>query len=101
MAAYLPLYRNDSKRHIHRLCVYAHEDLAVTRELSHSFQLFYVLSTSMIKLRYLFFLYYSPCSQNGCLLCRISHSIYRILAIYLSANIFVFVDFNVHHIKWL
>ena len=50
---------------------------------------------------YFFFLYRSPSSSLCTVFDFISSNIDEVLSINASANVFVFVDFNVHHKDWL
>ena len=50
---------------------------------------------------YFFFLYRSPSSSLCTVFYSISSSIDEVLSINPSANVFVFGDFNVHHMDWL
>ena len=50
---------------------------------------------------YFFFLYRSPSSSLCTVFDSISSNIDVVLSINLSANVFVFGDFNVHHKDWL
>ena len=50
---------------------------------------------------YFFFLYQSPSSALCTVFDSISSNIDEVLSINPSANVFVFVDFNVHHKNWL
>lgn len=50
---------------------------------------------------YPFFLYLSFSSRQWYLLERFSHLTNNAISIYSSANYFVFIDYNVYHVKWL
>ena len=97
---YLPLIRKVSSIHMHGLAVYVKEGLLFVRELSLEnsadshlcFQLALVHSVSC-----LFFLYLSSFSSLPTVFDSISSNIEEVLSINLSANAFVFGDFNVHH----
>ena len=101
---YLPLIRKDSSTHMHGLAVYFKERLPFARDLSLEnsadsylcFQLALLHSVS-----YFFFLCQSPSSSFCTVFYSISSNIDETLSINLSANVFVFRDFNVHHKDWL
>ena len=104
MRRYLPLIRKGSSTHMHGLAVYVKEGLPFARDLSLEnsaesclcFRLALLHSVSSS-----FFVYRSPSSA----LCRvfdsISYNIDEVLSINLSANVFVFGHFSVHHKDWL
>ena len=50
---------------------------------------------------YFFFLYRSPSSPSCSVLDAVSTNIDRALSKHPTANVFVFGDFNVHHVEWL
>ena len=93
--SYLPVVQKDSVTHMHSLAVYVKEGLPFARELSleNSADLLHSVS-------YFFFFYQSPL-----FLCMVFDSILsnidEVLSINPSVNVFVFVDFNVHHKNWL
>ena len=101
---YLPLIRTDSGTHMHGLAVYVKEGLPFVQDLplensagSHlCFRLALLHSMS-----YFFFLYRSSSSVLCTVFNSISCNIDEVLSINLSANVFVFGDFNVHHKDWL
>ena len=100
---YLPLIRKDSSTHMHGLAVYVKEGLPFPHDLSLEnsvdsylrFQLALLHSVSDF-----FFLYRSPSSSLCTVFDCISSNIDEILSINLSANVFVFGDFNVHYKDW-
>ena len=57
----------------------------------------FVFSTGFTSLSVFFFLYWSPSSALCTVFDSISSNIDEVLSINLSANVFVFGDFNVHH----
>ena len=100
---YLPLIQKDSNTHIHGLIVYVKEGLPFARDLSlensDSYLCFQL--TLLHSVSYFFFLYRSPSSSLCTVFDSISSNIDEVLSITLSANVFVFGDFNVHHKDWL
>ena len=64
---------------------------------------FYVRSylTLIHSVSYFFFLYQSPSSSLCTVFYSISSNLDEVLSINLSANVFVFGDFNIHHKDWL
>ena len=64
---------------------------------------FYVRSylTLIHSVSYFFFLYQSPSSSLCTVFYSISSNLDGVLSINLSANVFVFGDFNIHHKHWL
>ena len=96
---YFPLIRNDSITHMHGLPVYVKEGLPFARVLSLEHSADFYLCFRMVSLQsYFFFLNRSPslCTVFD----SISSNIDEVLSINLSANAFVFRDFNVHHKGW-
>ena len=101
---YLPLIRKDSGPHMHGLAIYVKEGLPFAQDLAIensadsclSFQLALLQSVS-----YFFFLYRSPSSSLCTVFDSVSSNIDEVLSISPYANVFVFVDFNVHHKGWL
>ena len=101
---YLPLIRKDSPTHIHGLAVYVKAGLPFARD-------FLLLKTSdsylcfrlavLHSVSYFFFRYRSASSSLCMVFDSISSNIDEVLPINLSANVFVFGDFNVHHKDWL
>ena len=89
---------------MHGLAVYVKERLPFARDLSlenyvDSFLRF--PSVLLYSVSYIFFLYQSPSSSLYMVSDAISSNIDEVLSINPSANVFVFVDFNVHHTEWL
>ena len=99
---YLPLIRKGSGTHMHGLAVYVKEGLPFVWDLSLAdsadsylcFRLALLHSVS-----YFFFLYQSPSSAFCTIFDSISSTIDEVLSINPSANVFVFGDFNVHHMN--
>ena len=99
---YLPLMRKDSGTHMHGLAVYVKEGLLFARDLSlgnsaDSYLRFRL--TLLHSMSYFFFLFRSPSSSLCTVFDPNSSSIYEVLSINPSANLFG--DFNVHHKDWL
>ena len=94
---YLPLIWKDSSTHMHGRALYVKEGLPFAWDLclensADSYLCFRLaLHYSMY---YFFYLYQSPSLSISC-------NIDDVLSINLSANIFVFGDFNIHHKDWL
>ena len=99
---YLFLIQKGSSTHMHGLAVYVKEVLPFTRDLSleNSADSYLCFRLALLHSVSYFFLYRSPS-----FLCTvfdfISSNIDQVLQINPSANVFVFVDFNVHHKDWL
>ena len=94
--------RKDSGTHMHGLAVYVKEGLLFARDLSlgnsaDSYLRFPL--TLLYSMSYFFFLFWSPSSSLCTVFDPISSSIYEVLSIKPSANLFG--DFNVHHKDWL
>ena len=89
---------------MHDLAVYVKEGLCFAWDLSlqdsADSQLYFRLAL-LHSLSYFFFLYQSPSSSLSTVFDSISSKIDEVLLIDLSANVFVFEDFNVHHKNWL
>ena len=101
---YLPLIQKDSSTHTHGLAVYVKVGLPFARDLSLENSADSYLSLQLAlhhSLSYFFFLYGSPSSSLWTVFDSISSNIDEVLSINLSANVFVFGDFNVHHKDWL
>ena len=101
---YLPLIRKDSNIHMHGLAVYVKEGLPFARDLSlentaDSYLCFRLALLHSVS--YFFFLNRSPSSALCTVFDSISSNIDEVLSINLSADVFVFGDFNVHHKDWL
>ena len=106
MRGYLSLIRKDSSTHMHGLAVYAKEGLPFTWDLflENSADSYICFRLGLVhSMSYFFFLYRSPSPSLS--LCTIFDSITsnidEVLSINLSANVFVFGDFKVHHKDWL
>ena len=100
---YLPLIRKDSSTHMHGLGVFVKEGLPLAQEISletlgESYMCFQLALLHSVS--YFFFLYRSP-SSPSCSLDAVSTNIDRALSKHPTANVFVFGDFNVHHVEWL
>ena len=101
---YLPLIRKDSSTHMHGLAVYVKERLSFARNLSleNSADSYLCFRLALLhSVSYFFFLYRSPTSSFCTVFDSLSSNIDEVLSINLSANVFVFGDFNVHHKDWL
>ena len=89
---------------MHDLAVYVKEGLCFAWDLSlqdsADSQLYFRLAL-LHSLSYFFFLYRSPSSSLSTVFDSISSKIDEVLLIDLSANVFAFEDFNVHHKNWL
>ena len=101
---YLPLIRKDSITHMHGLAVYVRERLPFAQDLSlqnsaDSYLCFLLVLLHSVP--YFFFVYRSPSSSLCTVFDSISSNIDEVLSINLSANVFVFGDFNVHLKDWL
>ena len=101
---YLPLIRKDSSTHMHGLAVYVKEGLPLAWDLflensADSYLCFWPVLLYLVS--YFVFLYWSPSSSLCTGFDSISFNIDEVLLISLSANVFVFGDFNVHHKDWL
>ena len=100
---YLPLIQKDSVTHMHGPAVYVKEGLSfawdISLENSVDFYLCFWLAL-LHPVSFFFFLCGSPLS-----LCKvfdsISSNIDKVLSINPSVNVFVFVDFSIHHKDWL
>ena len=101
----LPLIQKDSSIHVHGLAVYVKEGLPFALDLSleKSTDFYFCLWLALLHwVSYVFFFYWSPSSY----LCMVSYSIYYLILLFcidevfsinLSANVFMFGDFNIHH----
>ena len=101
---YLPLIRKDSSTHMHGLAVYVKEGLPFAWDLSleNSAGSYLCFRLALLhSVSYFFFLYRSPSSSLWMVFASISSNIDEVLSINLSANVFVFGDFNAHHKDWL
>ena len=101
---YLPLIPKDFGTHMSALIVYVKEGLPFVPDLSleNSADSYLCFRLALLHLlSYFFFLYQSPSSSLCMVFDSISSNIDEVLLINPSANIFVFVVFNVHHKDWL
>ena len=101
---YLPLIRKDFSTHMHGLAVYVKEGLPFAWDLSleNSTDSYLCFRLALLhSVSYFFFLYRSPSSSLCTVFDSVSSNIDEVLSINPSANVFVFVDFNVHHKDWL
>ena len=100
---YLPLIQKDSSTHMHGHAVYVKEGLPfawdLSLESSADSYLFFRLAL-LHSVPYFFFLYQSLSSSLCTVFDSISSNIDEVLSINLSAYVFVFGDFNVHHTEW-
>ena len=95
---YLHLIRKDSSTHMHGLAVYMKEGLPFDLSLENSADSYLCFRLALLhSVSYFFFLYQSPCTVFDSILSNID----EVLSINLSANVFVFGEFNVHHKDWL
>ena len=100
---YLSLIPKDSSTHMHGIAVYVKEGLPFARDLSleNSADSYLCFRQALLhSVSYFFFLYRSPCLSLCTVFDSISSNIDEVLSINPS-NVFVFVDFNVHHKDWL
>ena len=89
---------------MHGLAVYVKEGLPFSWDLSleNSADFYLCFRLALLhSVSYFFFLYRSPSSSLCTVFDSISSNINEVLSISPSANVFVFVDFNVHHKDWL
>ena len=89
---------------MHGLTVYLKEELPFPQDvtLENSADSYLCFRLALLHLVfYFFFLYRSPSSSLCTVFDSISSNIDEVLSINLSANVFVFGDFNVHHKGWL
>ena len=101
---YIPLICNDSSTHMHDLGVFVKEGLPLGQEISletfgDSYMCFRLALLHSVS--YFFFLYRSPSSPSCSALDGVCTNIDRALSKHPTANVFVFCDFNVHHVEWL
>ena len=101
---YVPLICKDSTTHMHGLGVFVKEGLPLAWEialktLGESYMCFQLALLHSVS--YFYFLYRSPSSPSCSVLDAVSTNIDRVLSKHLTANVFVFGDFNVHHSEWL
>ena len=101
LRSYLPLI---FKTHMHGLVVYVKEGLPFARDLSleNSTDSYLCFRLALLhSVSYFFFLCRSPPSSLCTVFDSILFNIDEVLSINLSANVFVFGDFNAHHKDWL
>ena len=97
---YLPLIQKDFSTHIHGLVVYVKEGLPFVWHLSleNSADSYLCFRLALLhSVSYFFFRYRSPSLSLCMVYDSISSNIDEVLLINQSANVFVFVDFYVHH----
>ena len=100
----LPLIQTDYITLMHGLVVYVKEGLPFARDLSpeNSADSYLCFRLALLhSVLYLFFLYQSSFSSSCMVFDDISSNIDEVLSINPSANVFVFGDFNIHHMDWL
>ena len=103
MRGYLHSIRKDSSTHMLGVAVYVKEQIPFARGLSleNSADSYLCFLLALLQsVSYFFFLYQSPSSAFCTVFDSISSNIDEVLSINSSANVFVFVDFNVHHKDW-
>ena len=100
---YLPVIQKDSTTHMHGLAVYVKKGLPFcTGLISRKLCRFLCFRLALLhSVPYFFFLYRLPSSSLCTVFDSISSNIDEILSINLSANVFVFGDFNIRHKDWL
>ena len=89
---------------MHGLAVYVKEGLPFARNLSleNSADCYLCFQLALLhSVSYFFFLNQSPSSSLCVIFDSNSSNIDKVLLMNLTANVFVFVDFNVHHNHWL
>ena len=104
MRGYFPLIPKDSSTHMHGLTVYVKEGLPFKWDLSLEKSADSYLCFRLVllhSLSHFFFLFESPSLSLCAAFGSVSSSIDEVLFINLSANVFVFGDFKVHHGDWL
>ena len=104
MRGYLSLIQKDSTTHMHGLAVYVKEGLPFARDLSleNSADSYLCFRLALLhSVAYFFFLYRSPSSSLCTVFDSILSNIDEILSINPSAIVFIFGDFNVHHMDWI
>ena len=92
MRCYLPLIQKVSSTHMHGITIYVKEGLPFSQDFSRKLWLALLHSVS-----YFFFLYWSPSFSLFMVFYSIWSNIGKVLSINLSANMFVFGDFNIYH----
>ena len=96
--------RGDASTHMHSLAVYVKEGLPFARDFSleKSADSYLCFGLALLhSVSYFFFLYRLPSSSLCTIFDSISSTIDEVSSINLSANVFVFGDFNIHHKDWL
>ena len=99
-----PKVQKDSSTHMHGLAANVKEGPPFARDLSLEYSSNFYLCFWMALLPsvfYFFFLYWLPSSALCTVFDSISSNINEVLSINPSANVFLFVDFNVLHKNWL
>ena len=89
---------------MHGVAVYVKDGLPFTWELSleNSADSYLCFRLALLhSVSYFFFLYQSPSSSLWTVFYSISSNIDSVLSINPSANVFVFGEFNIHHMDWL
>ena len=89
---------------MHGLSVYVKEELPFAQDLSleNSADSYLCFRLALLhSVSYFIFLYQLPSSSLCTVFYSISSNIHEVLSIKLSANVFVFGDFNDHHKGWL
>ena len=89
---------------MHGLAAYVKEGLAFAQDLSleNTADSYLCFRLALLHLVFcFFFLYQSPPSTLCMVFDSISSNIDEVLSISLSANVFVFGNFNIHHKDWL
>ena len=104
MRGYLPLIRKDFSTHMYGLAVFVKKGLPFAWDLflENSADSYLCFRLALLySVSYFFFLYQSPSPALCTVFDSISSGIDEVLSTNLSANVFVFGDFNVHHKDWL
>ena len=100
----LPLIRKDFSTHMHGLAVYVKEGLPFARYLSleNSADSYFCFQLALLySVSYSFLFYRWPSLSWYTVFDSFSSNIDEVFSINLSANMFVFGDFNIHHKDWL
>ena len=100
VTGYLSLIRKDSITHMHGFPVYVKEGLSFAQDVSlensmDSYLCFWLALLHSV--RYFFLLYQSPSLSLNMVFDSASTNMDEVFLINLSANVFVFGDFNIHH----
>ena len=104
MRGCLPLIRKDFSTHMHGLAVYVKEGLPFARDLSleNSADSYFCFQLALLySVSYWFLFYRWPSLSWYTVFDSFSSNIDEVFSINLSANMFVFGDFNIHHKDWL